>query len=164
MGISPTAAAFAVSAVSGMQVLSRLVFWAPVSARIQSVRWLLVLWGSLMCAATLALSFAQGEVWALLAAALLGTGLGGNLILQLQVWPEYFGRTALGTIIGTGSIMQGITAASVPLLLAMLLDHTGNYAQLYLITSGCVFIGLLLHLIVGKPRRKRMDMGHSARQ
>ncbi|MFN0071848.1 MAG: MFS transporter [Chloroflexota bacterium] len=153
MGISPTAAALAVSAVSGMQMLSRLVFWAPVSARIQSVRWLLVLWGSLMLGGTLSLAFAQGEIGALAAAALLGTGLGGNLVLQLQVWPEYFGRTALGTIIGTGSIMQGITAASVPLLLAVLLDHTGNYTLLYLITSGFVGSGLMLHIIVGKPRR-----------
>lgn len=158
MGISPTAAALAVSAVSGMQVLSRLVFWAPVSARIQSVRWLLVLWGTLMCLATLSLAFAQGELWALLAAALLGTGLGGNLVLQLQVWPEYFGRTALGTIIGTGSLMQGITAASVPLLLAVLLDHTGDYTLLYLITTGFVFSGLMLHTIVGKPKRPGMGV------
>jgi MFS family permease len=155
MGISPATAALAVSAVSGMQVLSRLIFWAPVSAKITSVRWLLVVWGSIMLCGTLSLAFAQGEIWALLAAAILGTALGGNLVLQLQVWPEYFGRTALGTIIGTGSIMQGITASTVPLLLAVLLDHTGNYTLLYLITSGFVLCGLALHTIVGKPKRPR---------
>jgi MFS family permease len=153
LGISSTTAALAVSAVSGMQVLSRLFFWAPVSARIPSVRWLLIVWGSIMFCGTMSLAFAQGEIWALLAAALLGTALGGNLILQLQVWPEYFGRTALGTILGTGSIMQGITASTVPLLLAVLLDHTGNYTLLYLITSGFVLSGLALHAIVGKPKR-----------
>jgi sugar phosphate permease len=153
LGISPTTAALAVSAVSGMQVLSRLFFWAPVSAKIRSVRWLLVVWGSIMLCGTLSLAFAQGEIWALVAAAVLGTALGGNLVLQLQVWPEYFGRTALGTILGTGSIMQGITASSVPLLLAVLLDHTGDYTLLYLITSGFVLCGLLIHGIVGKPRR-----------
>jgi MFS family permease len=153
LGIPATTAALAVSAVSGMQVLSRLFFWAPVSARIRSVRWLLVVWGSIMLCGTLSLAFAQGEIWALLAAAILGTALGGNLVLQLQIWPEYFGRTALGTILGTGSIMQGITASSVPLLLAVLLDHTGDYTLLYLITSGFVLSGLLIHTIVGKPRK-----------
>jgi MFS family permease len=151
-GIAPANAAAAVSAVSAMQVLSRLVFWAPVSGKI-NVRWLLVLWGGLMFCATLLLSFARGEVWSYLAAGLLGFSLGGNLILQLQVWPEYFGRVAAGTIIGLGSLLQGVTGAVVPLLLAMFLDHTGSYSTLYLIVSGCVLCGLALHLIVGRPRR-----------
>jgi MFS family permease len=154
IGISPTTAALAVSAVSGMQVLSRLIFWAPVSARIPSVRWLLVIWGSLMFCGTLSLAIARGEIWALLAAALLGIALGGNLVLQLQVWPEYFGRAALGTIIGTGSILQGITSSTVPLLLAVLLDRTASYTLLYLITAGCVLSGLALHVVVGKPKRR----------
>lgn len=151
-GIAPAAAAAAVSAVSAMQVLSRLAFWAPISGRI-NVRWLLVLWGSLMFCATLLLAFAQGEIWAYFAAGVLGLSLGGNLILQLQVWPEYFGRVAAGTIIGLGSLLQGITAAAVPLLLAMLLDRTGSYTVLYLIVSGFVLLGLTLHLVVGRPRR-----------
>ncbi len=117
------------------------------------MRWLLVVWGSIMFCGTMSLAFAQGEIWALVSAAILGTALGGNLVLQLQVWPEYFGRTALGTILGTGSIMQGITAASVPLLLAVLLDNTGNFTLLYLITSGFVLLGLVIHIVVGKPRR-----------
>jgi MFS family permease len=158
IGISPTTAALAVSAVSGMQVLSRLVFWAPVSARMPSVRWLLVIWGSLMFGGTLSLALARGEIWALLAAALLGTALGGNLVLQLQVWPEYFGRAELGTIIGTGSMVQGVTAASVPLLLALLLDRTGSYTLLFLITAGGVLSGLALHVVVGKPRHPRRAM------
>lgn len=152
-GMAPSTAAAAVSAVSAMQVLSRLVFWAPVVARLGSVRWALVVWGSILLCSSLLLALGQGELWAYIAAGVLGLGLGGNLLLLLQVWPEYFGRTAIGTIIGTAQLLQGTTSAIVPLLLAALLDNTGSYQTLYLIVAGLVLAGLSLHLMVGKPRR-----------
>jgi MFS family permease len=152
-GIAPSAAAVAVSAVSAMQVLSRLTFWAPIIARVGSVQKMLLVWGGLLLCASLLLATAQGEIWAYVAAAVLGLGLGGNLVLQLQVWPEYFGRTAVGSIIGTAQLLQGMTSAIVPLLLAALLDHTGSYTLLYLIVSGFVVAGLALHASVGRPRR-----------
>jgi hypothetical protein len=134
-------------------VLSRLVFWAPVTARLSSIRWVVLLWGSLLLCSSLLLALAYGEVWAYLAAGVLGLGLGGNLVLQLQIWPEYFGRTALGTIIGTAQLLQGAANAAVPLLLAALLDRTGSYTTLYLIVAALVTVGLVLHAVVGKPRR-----------
>jgi MFS family permease len=153
MGLDPAAAATAISTVSAMQVLSRLVFWAPVTARLSSIRWVVLLWGSLLLCSSLLLALAQGEVWAYVAAGVLGLGLGGNLVLQLQIWPEYFGRTALGTIIGTAQLLQGAANAAVPLLLAALLDRTGSYTTLYLIVAALVTVGLVLHAVVGKPRR-----------
>jgi MFS family permease len=152
-GFDPAAAATAISTVSAMQVLSRLVFWAPVTARLNSIRWIILVWGSLLLCSTLLLALAQGEVWAYLGAGVLGLGLGGNLVLHLQIWPEYFGRTAVGTIIGSAQLLQGISNATVPLALAALLDHTGSYTLLYLIVAGLVTCGLALHAIVGKPRR-----------
>jgi MFS-type transporter involved in bile tolerance (Atg22 family) len=84
---------------------------------------------------------------------ILGCGLGGNLVLHLQIWPQYFGRKAIGTIIGTAQAFQGTTNAVVPLLLAALLDRTGSYTALYLIVAVLVAIGLTLHAVVGKPRK-----------
>jgi Na+/melibiose symporter-like transporter len=153
-GIDPGAAAVAVGAVSAMQVISRLVFWSPVTGRMHSVRWALVLWGGLLLAATLLLAFAENQVMAYLAAGVLGLGLGGNLVLQLQVWPEYFGRKSIGTIIGTSQLLQGFNSAVVPLALAALLDHSGSYSLLYLIVSCLVLSGLCLHILVGKPQRR----------
>jgi sugar phosphate permease len=153
-GMSPSTAAAAISMVSGMQVLTRLVFWSPVIGRLGSVRWALVVWGSLLLCASLMLALAEGEVWAFIAAGVLGLGLGGNLVLQLQMWPDYFGRTAIGTIIGTAQLLQGLTSAAGPLVLAALLDQTGSYRALYFIVAALVLIGLLMHLMVGRPQRR----------
>jgi len=157
-GMEPSMAATAISTVSAMQVFSRLVFWAPFTGRIPSIRWVVVLWGCLLLCASLLLALAEGEIWAFVAAGVLGLGLGGNLVLQLQIWPEYFGRKAIGSIIGTGQILQGLSTAVVPLLLAALLDRTGSYTALYLIVAGLVSVGLTLHLIVGKPRHPRVSV------
>lgn len=152
-GLGPAAAATAISMVSAMQVVSRLVFWAPVTTRIKTIRWILLLWGSLLLCSSLLLALAEGEIWSYVAAGVLGLGLGGNLVLQLQIWPEYFGRTAVGSIIGTAQMLQGLMNASVPLLLAALLDHTGSYTALYLIVAGFVSCGIAIHATVGKPGR-----------
>ena len=152
-GLDASSAAAAVSAVSGIQVVTRMGFWMPAIARIGSVRRVVLLWGAILLCSTLLLALAEGEVWAYVAAAVLGLGLGGNLVLQLQIWPEYFGRAAVGTITGTSQGLQGITSSTVPLLLAALLDRTGSYTALYLIVSAFVLMGLALHVIVGKPRR-----------
>lgn len=152
-GIAPAAAAAAVSAASAMQMVSRLGFWTPITTKVGSVRWLLVIWGGLLVCSSLLLAFAQGEIWAYIAAGVLGLAMGGNLVLHLQIWPEYFGRIAAGTIIGLGSLLQGMTSAIVPLLLAALLDRTGSYTLLYLIVAGCVLAGVVLHVIVGRPHR-----------
>jgi MFS family permease len=150
-GIDPGVAATAISLVSAGQVLSRLVFWSPAITKLGSVRWALVLWGSILLCACLLLAFAEGQVSALVAAGVLGLGLGGNLVLHLQVWPEYFGRKEIGAIIGIAQLLQGICTALVPLALAALIDHTGSYRALYLIVAGLVASGLVLHTIVGRP-------------
>lgn len=152
-GLDPTGAAAAVVVVSAMQVISRLAFWGPAITRLGTVRRVVLLWGVLLLSATLLLAFAQSVVWAYVAAVVLGLGFGGNLVLQLQIWPEYFGRTAVGTITGMSQALQGLSSATVPLLLAGLVDRTGSYTVLFFIVSGLVLSGLTLHAMVGKPRR-----------
>ncbi len=152
-GLDASAAAGGVAIPGIMQVVSRVIFWAPAVSRLGSVRRVVLLWASLLLCATLLLAAAEGQVWVYLADVVLGLGLGGNLVLQLQIWPEHFGRKSLGTIIGTSQGLQGVTSATVPLLFAAMLDRTGSYTTLYLVVAGCVACGLALHVLVGKPKR-----------
>ena len=146
-------AAAVISGIAAMQLITRVTFWAPLIARTGSVRWVVVIWGALLTLSAVCLCLAVSPVLAYIGAAVLGLAMGGNLVLQLQIWPEYFGRSAVGTIIGIGQLLQGITIAVIPLALAALLDRTGSYALLFGATAALVGAGLLLHLKVGKPDR-----------
>lgn len=151
-GMSTTIAAAAVTVVSVLQVGSRVAFWVPVIIRL-GVRRTLLLWGGLLFTSSILLAFAQSDAWAYAATGVLGLAMGGNLVLQLQIWPEYFGRTAIGSIIGIGHLLQGIMSAVVPLALAAQLDATGSYSNLYLSVAVLVFSGLVIQAKVGRPTR-----------
>jgi MFS family permease len=153
MGMETHTAALAISMVSGLQMVSRLVFWGPVIGKIGSVQRVLVLWGGMLLTSTITFGVAQGEFWAFVAGAVLGVAIGGNLVLHLQIWPEYFGRKAVGAITGTAQMVQGVSQAVIPLGLASLLDLTGSYSVMYLTLSAFVFAGLVLLVKVGRPRR-----------
>lgn len=152
-GMDPTTAAATISLVSGLQVLSRLLFWGPVIGRTGSVRRVLVLWGCMLFASSVTFGLARGPFWSLVAAATLGLAIGGNLVLHLQIWPEYFGRKAVGAIIGTAQMVQGISQAVIPLGLAWLLDVTGSFSTLYLTLAVFVLAGVVTLAKVGRPAR-----------
>ncbi|MEK7213999.1 MAG: MFS transporter, partial [Chloroflexota bacterium] len=152
-GLEPHTATLAISMTSGLQVVSRLFFWGPFINRMGSVRWVLVLWGCMLLFSTLVFGLAQEAHWAFAATAVLGCALGGNLVLILQVWPEYFGRRSVGAIIGTAQMIQGVAQAIGPLLLASLLDATGSYSTLYLTMAGLALAGVSLLAKAGRPVR-----------
>ncbi|MCX6020697.1 MAG: MFS transporter, partial [Chloroflexi bacterium] len=152
-GMSEAVAATTISVLSVVQVVSRMAFWTPVITRMGTVQRALLLWGGLLLASTLFLATAHTEIMAYLASAFIGLAMGGNLVLQLQIWPEYFGRSAVGAITGAAQMLGGLSAAGGPLLGAVLLDATGSYSNLYIAVAGFVLMGIALQVIVGKPRR-----------
>ncbi|MSQ27936.1 MAG: hypothetical protein EXR51_07345 [Dehalococcoidia bacterium] len=149
-GLAPTAAAAAISAMSLFQVASRIGLWAPVIARLGGVRTAIYLWGGLLFVSTLAMLQVHHETGAFLMAAFFGVAMGGNMGLQLQIWPEYFGRSAVGAISGTAHIFGGIVAAVGPLAGAALLEATGDFTAMYYGTAAVVPAGILL-MAAGGP-------------
>ncbi len=162
-GLSPTAAAATLSVMSLFQVISRIAFWAPVIARLGSVRYALLLWGGLLFITTALTPFSKTEATAYAISAFFGLAMGGNMVLQLQVWPEYFGRLSVGAISGTAFMVNGIITAVAPLAAAALLDATGNYFVLYGVIAACVLAGLILQLLVGQPARRAQPGAVAAR-
>lgn len=152
-GLPDTAAAATLSVMGFTQVASRVALWTPLVARLGSVQRALLLWGCLLLTSALLLSIAHGEVAGYVASGFLGLAMGGNLVLQLLIWPEYFGRRAVGAISGVGHLLGGTLGAGGPLVAAALLDLTGSYFWLYVFMAGAVLAGLVLQLAVGRPRK-----------
>ena len=152
-GMSATVAAATISVMSAFQLLSRIAFWGPAIAKLGSVQKVMWLWSGLLILACVFLSLARNEVSAYLASAFLGLAMGGNLVLQLQVWPEYFGRRAVGAVSGTAHLLMGATGAGGPFVGAMFIDATHDYTLLYLGLAGICALGLSLQFMIGRPHR-----------
>ncbi len=152
-GLTDTAAAATLSLMGFAQVVSRVALWTPLVARLGSVQRALMLWGGLLTLSALLLAVAHGEVAGYLASGFLGLAMGANLVLQLLVWPEYFGRRAVGAISGVAHLLGGLAGAAGPVAAAALVDLTGDYTLLYLSMAGVVLAGLILQLAVGRPEK-----------
>ena len=150
-GISEAVAAGTLTVLGLGQVVSRLAFWTPLITRLGSVRYAIFLWGGMLIVGSVLLSFTQGEIMAYAVSAFLGVALGGNLVVQLIVWPEYFGRSSVGAIAGTAHLFMGLGAALGPQLTAGIADISGSYALSYLVLAAWVALGVILQLPVGKP-------------
>ncbi len=152
-GMGEVVAAGAISALSLVQVLSRMFFWGPAIGKLGSVQRVLQLWGVLIFLATLLLQFAHDELMAYVCSSVLGLAMGGNLVLQMQVWPEYFGRKAVGAITGMAQLCMGASAAGGPLLVTLLLEQSGGYAVPLTMMAASAAVGLTLLTVAGKPKR-----------
>ncbi len=152
-GMSEAVAATTISVLSLTQVTSRLVFWGPAIAKFGGVQRVSLLWGVLMLIGDVLLNGGHTELTAYLFSAALGVAMGGNLVLQLQIWPEYFGRKAVGAITGTAQIFMGVASAGGPLLGALVLDATGSYGVLFTVLAAACAVGVVLLVVAGRPRR-----------
>jgi sugar phosphate permease len=56
---------------------------------------------------------------------LLGIAIAGSQQLHVLVFPEYFGRRIVGTLLGYAGAISAVTAAAAPLLAAAAYDSTG---------------------------------------
>lgn len=151
-GLSDAVAAGCV-AMSGLtQVISRILLWTPLVGRL-GVRRGLFAWSGLIFVGGLMWAVSQGEFMAYAVSGFMGLALGGNLLLQLMVWPEYFGRSNIGAIMGTANVVLGFSQAAGPVLSAGIVDITGSYSTLYFILTGVVAAGIVIQLVSRKPVR-----------
>jgi cyanate permease len=47
--------------------------------------------------------------------------------LQIMVWPEFFGRAYIGSIVGIAQPFTTIAGATAPVIVGALFDYTGTY-------------------------------------
>ena len=82
-----------------------------------------------------------------------GTAMGGIAVLMTVVWPDYFGRRAIGAIRGYAMLFESVVMALAPLFSAFIYDITGTYGSAFTILVAAHFLGGTL-LFLAKPPRK----------
>ena len=150
-GVSAQGGALAVSAMGGASLLGRL-----------GVGWLLdrffagrVAFGLLSAAAlgTLLLATADSLAAGLVAAALIGIGMGGEADVTPYLLARYFGLRAFSRLYGFTWTAYAIAGAIGPILMGRAFDATGSYERLLITLALVTFLsgGLMLLL----PRYSR---------
>jgi MFS family permease len=144
-GVSPARAALAMGCVAITSVPSRL-FWGLVAERLH-VRYCLIITNLGISASVIFIMLAASFPMALGSMLFYGVFVGGGIVLQAMVWPEYFGRLALGTIQGYAELFRVVGFAGGPLLAGIIYDVTGSYYIAFSVfTIGCLLATLLMYL------------------
>jgi MFS family permease len=148
-GIAPTAAALAVSSLAITSLPFRL-FWGFLAERL-SVRYCLVIVNFGSVVAVVLIMLATSFTTACAAMMFWGVFVGGSMALQALVWPEYFGRLALGTIQGYAQLFQVVGIAGGPVFAGLIFDTTGSYTVAFVTFAAAYFLAALIMFIAKEP-------------
>jgi MFS family permease len=125
IGFTTTTAAAAVSVYGFFSIVARFI-WGFAADRL-TVRMALVVQAVLTGLGAL-LMIAIGGAWSLYAvAAYQGIMLGGFPTLGQLIWPEFFGRFHIGSIVGITQFFTTILGSSGPFIAGYIFDSTGSY-------------------------------------
>jgi len=149
-GVTPAQAALAMGCVAVTSIPSRL-FWGLLAEKLH-VRYCLIITNLGLAASVIFIMLANSFPAALGSMLFYGAFVGGIIVLQAMVWPDYFGRLALGTIQGYAEFFRVIGAAGGPLLAGIIYDTTGSYYIAFsAFAGGCLLATVLMYL--AKPPR-----------
>jgi MFS family permease len=158
IGFSSSVAASAISVYGGASLVARF-FWGYLADK-YSIRHAIVLQGALTAGAALSLLVVTNEATLYVTALYGGACLGGFPILQSLVWPFFFGRRYLGSIMGVTQLFMSFANAGGPVLAGLLSDATGTYESaiwLLLLTWG-VCVGVMLLIRTGSASRPAIEV------
>ena len=94
---------------------------------------------------------------AMIAAAFQGLLLGGFPILQALVWPEFFGRRYLGSILGLTQLVTAVANAGGPVFAGLLFDYAGTYvANIWLLVG--TWLTCAVVMLTVRPSRERISV------
>jgi MFS family permease len=127
-GVSATHGAIALSAMAGASVVGRLLTgWLVDRFFAARISFGLLALGAL---GTFLLSGAHSTTTGVLAAMLIGFGMGGESDVAPYLLSRYFGLRSFSTLYGFTWIASGFAAAAGPILMGRAFDATGSYDAL----------------------------------
>ena len=149
-GVSPGQAAIALGSVGLSSGPSRLV-WGLLAEKLH-IRNCIIITNIGLCAAVLFVLSADTFPRALISILIFGAFAGGAVIFRAMVWPEYFGRLALGAIQGYAELFRVIGGAMGPLFAGIIYDATGSYTYAYITFAGaCVLAAVFMYFARPSP-------------
>jgi OFA family oxalate/formate antiporter-like MFS transporter len=152
MGIAATSAALILSAQSMGNIIGKLSVWS-VTDRI-GTRLTLVLGLSLQALCVVLLAW-PNTLWPLCAlSAIYGYGLGGSQVLRMSIIPEYFGTTAVGTLVGIAGIAWGLGGFAGPILAGKIFDATHSYYAAFISGGLTILVGIITACFLKPPKHR----------
>jgi predicted MFS family arabinose efflux permease len=106
------------------------------------------------------LSSADSMGLALLAAVLIGLGLGAEADLTPYLLTRYFGLRSFSTLYGFTWTAYAVAGALGPMLMGKAFDATGSYTSLLLVLSGGTFMSAALYLLLRRYPASAENYGH----
>ncbi len=83
-----------------------------------------------------------------------GLGVGGNLLMQNNVWADYFGRRYIGSIRGSVMPFMLFFSGIGSPIAGYVFDATGSYNPMWRVSIGLMLFGAFLLVLTPKPIRK----------
>jgi MFS family permease len=159
IGFSSAIAASAMSVYGLSSVATRLV-WGYVADRF-TVRRAIMFQGTATGIAALLLLQIEGRATLYLVSALQGMLLSGFPTLSSLIWPTFFGRRHLGSIVGVTQLFTTIASASGPLLAGFIFDRSGTYeTTLWMLFGAWLTCAAIIFTV--RPARESARSGHAA--
>jgi MFS family permease len=151
-GLSSTQASFAMAATAIGSIPGRLV-WGFIAVRL-AIRWCILASTGLTGATLLLVMNAGHPAVAAVAMAVWGFAQAGLIQQQMQVWPDYFGRSHVATITGRAMPIQLLGSATGPLLAARIFDLSGSYQITFFAFIGAHVLACAAILFARPPQRR----------
>ncbi len=82
----------------------------------------------------------------------LGIAVAGSLQFRAQAYPDYFGRSIVGTLVGYSSAIGTLAAAVAPLMVASVFDLSGSYVGIFIVFGVCC-IAASVGFVFSTPRK-----------
>ena len=155
-GLSAGDAALALSVLGGASLLGRLIT-GPLLDRYFGPRISFLLLAG-VSGGILLLSWTNSVMIGLLAAALIGLGLGGEADITPYLLTRYFGLGPFSTLYGFTWTAYAIAGAVGPVLMGKVFDLTGSYTSLLgILSAQTLFSGMLALLLPAYPSVQILD-------
>ena len=114
---------------------------------IRDSRYIIVVSNSIIIIAMILVLYISNPLHALIYGGLMGFGSGIHMNVTTVIWPNYFGRTHLGSIRGIATTSGVASAALGPMPFGILFDITGSYSLsivlFFILPTACAIAAIL---------------------